>query len=81
MVPGQANPKITGEPEAVEDDGLGERDVYKDLKLPVHIDAMMHEHGKFLTDYGTTFCSCQCYWEAACAAQGLADCYWSGMSA
>ena len=49
---GQAAARIPPEPESIEDDGLGERDVYKDLKLPSHIDSMMHEHSKFLMDYG-----------------------------
>ena len=49
---GQAVPRVIAEPEIVEDDGLGERDVYKDLKLPSHIDSMMHEHGKFSAEYG-----------------------------
>ena len=40
-------------PEAIaEDDGLGEREVFKDLKLAAHIDSMMHEHGKFLVEHG-----------------------------
>ena len=49
---GQAAARIAPVPESVEDDGLGERDVYKDLKLPSHIDSMMHEHSKFLMEYG-----------------------------
>lgn len=49
---GQASVKI--EPEVAEDDGLGERDMYKDLKLPSHIDTMMHDHGIFLVQYGMT---------------------------
>lgn len=52
IVPGQF--VKAAEPEVVEDDGLGERDVYKDLKLPSHIDSMMHEHAKFLQEFGTT---------------------------
>ena len=35
-----------------DDDGLGEREVYKDLDLPEHIDAMLHEHAAFLASRG-----------------------------
>ena len=52
---GQTVARIQAEPETIKDDGLGERDVYKDLKLPSHIDSMMHEHSKFLTEYGEPY--------------------------
>lgn len=46
------------EQELIEDDGLGEREVFKDLKLAPHIDSMMHEHGKFLAEHGKSCLPC-----------------------
>lgn len=46
---------MAGQPVKVPDpeaNALGEREVYKDLNLPAHIDSMMHEHGKFLVEFG-----------------------------
>jgi len=44
--------RIPSEAAAPEDDGLGERSVYKDLDLAPHIDAIMHQHCKFLVQHG-----------------------------
>ena len=51
MLSGGAPAKIVGD-EVPKDDGLGEREKYKDLDLLPEVDAMLHEHCEFLVNAG-----------------------------